>query len=210
MKRGKQHRLLIYQRVHRQRRFLFLLAAIVLLIVYLAIAWPLLPQDILDNLPWPPAYDIFLLVASGLFFLVFLYKLVAPRLAYVRCTERNIRIQTPLYPLVISYQRIVATRPNQWGRIFPPEKIKRSQRRLLDGILGEGVLVFDLKSWPVSPRFLKLWMPDVMFLPGNQGLVLWVEDWMTLNREIVDSKDRRRDAQIEAKRETSSYNRMKR
>jgi hypothetical protein len=32
-----------------------------------------------------------------------------------------------------------------------------------------------------------------MFTSDNRGLVLWVEDWMTLNRELGDFKDRWRD-----------------
>ncbi len=207
--KGKKHPLLIYRRAHRQRRGLFLLAAIVLLVLYVAVAWPLLPAEILNNL-WPAQYDILLLIASVSFFLVFLFKLIAPRLAYVRCSERNIRVQTPLYPLVISYRRVAGTRPNQWGKLFPPEKINRRQRRLLNGIMGEGVLILDLKGWPMSPAFLRLWLPDVMFLPDGEGLVLWVEDWMTLNREISDFADRRREARMGPKPEASVYGQMKR
>ncbi len=209
--KGKKHRLLIYHRMYRQRRGMFLLAAVVLLVFYVAIAWPLVDEELLNSLwLWPPQYDILILAASAVFFLAFLYKLVAPRVAYVQCMARNVRIQTPLYPLLISYRRIAATRPNQWGQLFPPDRIKRGQRRLLDGVTGEGVLILDLKGWPVSPAFLRWFIPDVMFSPAGDGLVLWVKDWMALNREITDFKDRRREAQLRPSPEASLYSRMRR
>jgi hypothetical protein len=209
---GKKHRLLIYERVYRQRRGLFLLAAFVLALLFLIIAqgWPVaLPDEFMQSL-WPPEYDILLLIASGIFFLAFLFKLVAPRVAYVQCTERNIRIQTPLYPLILSYKRVITVRPNQWGKLYPPERMKRGQHRLLDKALGEGVLVLDLKGWPVSPKFLKLWIPGVMFSPTGDGLVLWVKDWMLLNRELSDYKDRWREARTRPKPVASGYQRVKR
>ena len=205
--KGKKHKLLIYERVYRQRRGLFLLIALLFAGLYVL---PYIVDAETAKKLWPPQFDIVLAVLSGITFLFFLFKLVAPRLAYVQCTERTLRIQTPIYPIVISYRRIVSVRPNQWSQIYPPEKMKRDQRRLLDQVLGEGVLILDLKGWPMSPGFLKLWIPDVMFLPNGDGLVLWVEDWMKLNRELSDFKDRWREARTEPKPEASVYGQMKR
>jgi hypothetical protein len=209
--KGQRHQLLIYQRVHRQRRFAFLVAALGFAVLYIVIEWPLLDQAALVSLysVWSRDLNILLIIGSALFFLGFLFKLVAPRLAYVQCTDRNIRIQTPLYPIVISYRRVVTVRPNQWGSIYPPEKRTRSQRRLLDQAWGAGVLILDLKGWPMSRGFLKLWIPDVMFLPGGDGLVMWVTDWMGLNRELTDFKDRWREAHSGSKPEVSVYSRLK-
>ena len=205
--KGKKHKLLIYNRLHRQRRGLYLFVAVLFAGLF---ALPYVVDAETAQKLWPPEFDLVFAVLSGVTFLFFLFKLVAPRLAYVQCAERNIRIQTPLYPIVISYRRLLSVRPNQWGQVYPPEKIKRSQRRLLGNALGEGVLILDLKGWPMSRGFLKLWMPDVMFLPGGDGLVLWVEDWMKLNRELSDFKDRWREAHAGPKPEASLYGEMRR
>lgn len=205
--KGKKHRLLIYERLYRQRRGLYLFTAVLFAGLYVL---PYVVDAQTAQKLWPPQYDLVFAVLSAITFLFFLYKLVAPRLAYVQCTGRNIRIQTPFYPIVISYRRLLSVRPNQWGRIYPPEKIKRSQRRLLDKLLGEGVLILDLKGLPMSRGFLQLWMPDVMFLPDGDGLVLWVEDWMKLNRELSDFKDRWREAHTSPKPEASLYGEMRR
>ncbi|HEY4691158.1 MAG TPA: hypothetical protein VIK33_17745 [Anaerolineae bacterium] len=209
--KGKRHPLLIYGRIHRQRRGLFLSAALIVLFFYVVIAWPLVDQATLKTWwLWPQEYDILLLIAVAIFFLAFLYKWVAPRLAYVQCTERNLRIQTPLYPLALSYRRIVTTRPNQWGRVYPSETLTRRQRRILDPIGGEGVLILDLKGWPMSRSILRWWIPDVMFTPAGDGLVLWVPDWMALSREISHFTDIRREARMGSKPDASVYGRMKR
>ena len=39
-----------------------------------------------------------------------------------------------------------------------------------------------------------------MFTPDNRALVLWVEDWMMLNRELSDFKDRWRERKWEARK----------
>lgn len=206
--RGKKHKLLIYARAHRQRRWSLFIAGALFVGLYALPYLGLLDAETVGKL-WPPQFDGVLLGLGVVCFLLFFYKLVAPRLAYVRCTPRNIRIQTPLYPVFISYRRIAATRPNQWGRVFPPDGIKRGQRRLLDGVWGEGVLILDLKGWPIAPALLRLWMPDVMLLPDGIGLVLWVEDWMTLSREISEFMDRRREASLGPRPDASIYSRMK-
>jgi len=206
---GNQHRLLIYEKVYKQRRLLYLFVALVFAGLF---ALPYL--DILDaeakQKLWPAAVDPFLLALSVVSFLFFLQRLIAPRRVYVQCTPNTIRIQTPLFPIVISYRRVIATRQNMWGKLFPPEKMTRSRRRDLNGIQGEGVIVLDLSSWPAPPGWLRLWIPDVMFSPDSRGLVLWVKDWMLLNRELTDFKDRWRDAHSGSKPDVSVYSRMKR
>ena len=192
-RKGKKHRLLIYGRVHRQRRWSMLITGLLFVGLF---ALPYFVDAEIQKKLWPAQYDPVLLALGILALLIFFYKLIAPRLAYVQCTERNIRVQTPVYPLTLSYVRVAQTRPNQWGQLYPPETTPRRQRRLLDGIRGESVLILDLKGWPVSPAFLRWWIPDVMFSPDGDGLVLWVPDWMTLNREISDFADRRREAQM--------------
>ena len=205
--KGKKHPLLIYDRIHRQRRLVFLVAALIFAGLY---ALPYLVDAETAKALWPPAYDNLFLAASVIAFFSFVFKLIAPKLAYVQCTERNVRIQTPFFPLFISYRRIHTTRPNQWGRVFPPEKRTRSQRRLIEPIAGGEVIILDLKGWPAPLGWLKLWIPSVMFSPDGTGLVLWVQDWMALNRELSDFKDRRREARMAPQPDTSLYNRMKR
>jgi hypothetical protein len=181
---------------------LFLVAFIFFLVLFL------LPSLLQANL-WPPEIDWFILIFMALTLFMFVLKVIAPRLAYVQCTSSHVRIQTPFYPFVISYRRIVEARPNQWGQLYPAERMTRRRRRVIGKALGEEVIVLDLKGWPVSRNWLKLWVPDVMFLPGHDGLILWVADWMSFNRELSDFKDRWRQAHSDSKPALSVYSRMK-
>jgi hypothetical protein len=207
MKRGKRHPLLAYHYVHRQRRNLFLFSTVVFLGLF---SLPfVLPADLAQKL-WPPEFDGLFLAGGILSLLVFAFKVVAPRLAYIRCAERNIRLQTPFFPVFIAYKRIANTRPNQWGNIYPPEKRKGRLRRTIEPIVGAEVIVIDLKGWPAPRGWLRLWIPDLMFSPDGAGLVLWVADWMALSRELRDFSDRRRDTLIGPKEEASLYAKLKR
>jgi len=205
--KGKKHRLLIYERTTGQRRGLFLVVALLFLALFVL---PYLVDAQTAAKLWPSQFDVFFLVLGVLAFVFFLYKLVAPKLAYVQCTERNIRVQTPLYPLVISYRRVTTSRSNQWGRVYPPESLTRGRKRALNRILGETVVILDLKGWPISRSFLRWWIPDVMFSPGGDGLVLWVNDWMALSREISHFTDVRRESRMGPKPEASVYGRIRR
>ena len=122
MKKGKKHRLLIYDRLHRQGRRLVFLLAIGMLVLY---SLPFVVDAETQKLLWAPENDNLILFASLAFFFVFMVKLIAPRLPYVQCTERNVRIRLPFYVFVMSYRRITTTRPNQWSHVFPQKKLTR-------------------------------------------------------------------------------------
>ena len=42
-------------------------------------------------------------------------------------------------------------------------------------------------------RWMRFWLGNLVFSSDNRALVLWVDDWMALNRELSDYKDRWRE-----------------
>ena len=193
-KKGKRHPLLIFRQIYYPRRFSFLFVSLLFVGLYAFLY--LGPKEITAPIPWPPSLDWLLLAVAVIAFIIFLFKLAAGRLPYVRCAERNIRIQTPFYPMFISYRRIKETRPNPFYEIFPKGKLKRNEQRVLDKVMGQTAIVVDMDGFPMSRALMRLWIPNLMFNPNGTGLVLWVEDWMTLNRELSDFKDRWRDQKM--------------
>ena len=195
MKPGKRHALLVFRRRYRNHRGLYFFVAGLLFVFYIALN--LMPAAFWARLPWGPGYDWLLLVAGGVVFVIALFRMIASELPYVQCTAQNLKIQTPLYPIVISYQRMQETRPNPLFQVFQREQLSRAERRLVldDKVGGQTAIVIDLASWPMSLTYLKFWLSNLMVTPDQRGLVLWVEDWMTLNRELGDFKDRWRDRQ---------------
>jgi hypothetical protein len=188
MKSGKRHTLrLFYERFHAHRA-MFLIGSLIFFGLYLAINFvPFQLKEIQFTLV---SYAWILLVIGSAAFLIFLYRTVASYLPYVQCTERNLKIRTPFYSIVISYKRIQETRPNALFEIFKKDAVSRSQAHFLEKFAGQTVVVVDMNSFPMSLRWMKFWMGDLMFTPDDRSLVLWVGDWMSLNRELADYLDR--------------------
>lgn len=193
MKQGQRHSLLVFRRRYRNQRGLYFFVACLFFAFYVALN--LMPATFWERIPWGPDFDWILLVAGIVVFLIALFRVVASEIPYVQCTEQNLKLQTPLYPIVISYKRMQETRPNPLFQIFQREQLSRIERRLVldDKVGGQTAIVIDLTSWPMSLAYLKFWLSNLMVTSDNRGLVLWVEDWMTLNRELGDFKDRWRD-----------------
>ena len=179
---GKRHPLLIYTRLYRAWRNPALLIA-----VGTAVLWWLAPPPLDQLLPQSA-----LLAATVVSALLYIYTVAGERLTYVRCTPGYLRVSTPLYRLAISYDRIHTSRPVR----FSPADIPWTHRWLVEPFLGHTALALDLRGYPVSLRFLRLWFNRYV-LPGDfLGLLFITPDWMALSREIEvyrgDWKTRRR------------------
>jgi hypothetical protein len=204
MKAGKRHTLLAFRQRYRHRRALYFVVALALIGLYVLVR--LLPSEVSQRFPWQARFDWVLLVLGAIVFVIALFRWIASEIPYVQCTERNLKIQTPLYPIVISYKRIKETRPNPLFQIYRQGKLSRLEQNvvLAEKTGGQTAIVVDMVSWPMSLGYMKLWMSNLLFTPDSRGLVLWVEDWMTLNREISDFKDRWRDRKLGRDEATSA------
>jgi hypothetical protein len=193
MNKGKRHLLLLFRNKYRSNRALYFAVFFACIGLYLFLY--LAPEDLVLRLPvqWPPQVDWILLAIGSIAFVIFLFRMIASQIPYVQCAETNFKIQTPLYPIVFSYKRVQGTRPNALFEIFKKDKVSRREAHFLEKYAGQTAIVVDLAGYPMSLRWLKFWMTNLMFTPDGRGLVLWVQDWMTLNRELSDFKDKWRD-----------------
>jgi len=123
-----------------------------------------------------------LMVLAGGFLVV--YGFAARRMAYVQCFSTYLRIQTPIYPLVVSYRRIAATRPVQMAKIFDPEREKAARRLWPARYWTMTAVAVELKSLPMSERWLRLWFDRYLFAPEVTGFVFLVEDWIGFSRQL--------------------------
>ncbi len=196
MRTGKRHTLLVFRTRYLRHRGLYFFVALALFGLYVLLY--LLPVAISQRVEWLMESSGLLLLLGALIFIVAVFRWIASEIPYVQCTERNLKIQTPLYPIVISYRRVKETRPNTLFYVFSSRKLSRVEHNLVltDKTGGQTALVVDMASWPMSLNWLKFWMSRLMLTSDGRGLVLWVEDWMTLNRELNDFKDRWRERQL--------------
>ena len=187
-KRAKRFPLLVYKVVVRRWRW----PAFLLIPAGIALWWILgRNKSVLDAWAWLP------LVISAVGLLVFLYTLLADG-ACIRCRERYFTLQTPLYPIVFSYRRVQAVRPVDFAKIRPPEEEKPARWRLYRHLWGQTAVAIDLRGYPLSKRWLRIWCHEYLFQPTSTGLLVLTDDWMGLIRQIeihrTQLKQRRRQA----------------
>jgi hypothetical protein len=183
MKQGQKFPLLIYRRYHQVHRSLSL--TVLMLGVVLAAAAALFRFA----LPHAVGGHAGLLFWVGLVLALFglaryVLTLALSRMAYVQCTPRNVRIQTPFLPVVFSYKRVAGTRPNSLSELFPPAKRRGSSKKMLETLAGETAIVVDLRGYPMSKKFLRTMLGPFLLTPKGTGFVFLVQDWMTLSRQL--------------------------
>lgn len=114
-----------------------------------------------------------------------IYAWLGPRLAYVQCHPKFLRVSTPLFRVAISYSRIRTTRPIK----FSPGQLPFTQGRMVDPFRGQTILALELTSYPLSEGTLKRMLTPFMFSDSFKGLQFVVTDWMGLAREIDAYRD---------------------
>ncbi len=199
MATGKKHPLLVYRVRFRRNLGLFFFAALAVLALFGAIR--LLPAETWVNVPWVFQLDWVLLIIGLLLLVIAVVRFIATRVPYVQCSDRNIKIRAPLYQVVFSYKRVQETRPNTLFHVFEKGGLSRGERKFVmdDRYGGQTAVIVEMNSWPMSVRSMRFWLGNLVFSSDNRALVLWVEDWMDLNRELSDYKDRWRDRKRQAR-----------
>ncbi|MBN2002528.1 MAG: hypothetical protein JXA21_04160 [Anaerolineae bacterium] len=134
-----------------------------------------------------PGLRILLLGVSVIGGLLAIYALLAHR-ARITLHKQHFVIHTPFYPIGFSYARIFMTRPVMFSAIFPPENEKRARWRMYQSIWGRTVVAIDLKAFPMPRWWLELWLHPYLLHPHEKTLILPIEDWMALSRQIEDHR----------------------
>lgn len=176
-KRGKRFHLLIYERMWQKWGILSLLVALAS-----GVLWLLAPRAQF----LPSSLRILILVPALASLAIFAYAFMARRMAWVQCRPNHIHIQTPIYPLTVSYARVKVVRPTEFSHIFDPSKEKPGRRNWLLPYWGKTAVVVEISKYPIKKNWLRLWFNRYMFSPQVTGFVFLVDDWMTLSRQLDD------------------------
>ena len=108
MDTGKKHPLLVYRIRYRRTSRPVFLAAIALFALFAALR--VLPPETWAAIPpWVRDFDWLLLLVGLIVLVIAILRLLASAIPYVQCSERNIKIQAPLYQVVFSYKRVRET-----------------------------------------------------------------------------------------------------
>jgi len=174
-KRGGRFRLLIYERMWQCWAW-----TCILIVLAAVILWLFAPRISIIYTP----LRALALIPALVSLVILAYAYVARRLAWVQCRPNHLRIQTPFYPLVVSYSRIKGVRPKTFAQVFDPAGERAARRRWLRPYWGRTVLVVELSGYPFSKMWLRLWFSPYLLAPDVAGFVFLVEDWMALSRQL--------------------------
>lgn len=182
---SNHHRLIIYQRLARQRRTLPLLMMLFAVLMF-ALGWlwdrGLLNTgnpELLAQLWERRSYVLMLVGASAVIYFLFV---LSARDSTVTVRRRALRVRIGLMPLDISYGRINQIRLVNIGNQYPPSRLSRKEQKLLAPLAKHSATAIDLRTWP-KPPIRRLWH-RLMFTPDQEGLLLIVKDPMVLNQQI--------------------------
>jgi len=174
-RRGNRFRLLIYERMWQRWAW-----PCILTVPASVALWWFAPRIPIIYAP----FRILALVPALVSLVILVYAYLARRLTWVQCRPNHLRIQTPFYPLVVSYGRIKGVRPNTFHQVFSPSREKPARQRWLRPYWGQTALVVELSKYPFSKTWLRLWFSPYLLAPDVTGFVFLVEDWMALSRQL--------------------------
>jgi hypothetical protein len=174
---GSRHTLLLYRRsMDRIWKLTLFLGILLVAVGY----WTLIRPTIIFGLE----SDLWLFAAAMIAFALCIFAFIARYFAYVQPNPGYLKFVTPFLRFKISFQRVRSIRPTLVQQVFPPEASSWAERSYLEPFYGKTLLVMELKSYPLNPTLMKLFIPAQLFSPKSTGMVLLVPDWMKLSTEL--------------------------
>jgi hypothetical protein len=178
----KKHKLLVYQWLARRYRgLLFWLWGLLLILGW----YDFNIRPIFGDTVWP-----FVWVALVASFVLWLYYGLLVRRAAVIIQPRVLLVRGPLHSLRISYGRITSITSTQLVGHHERKHYTGPERALLNDLGPQTCLHIELSSYPKSYKYRRFWYSRFLFSEVKPGLLLVVEDWMALSRQLEVARSR--------------------
>lgn len=117
------------------------------------------------------------------------YALLMPRAA-IHVAADHIRIQGPLYGRKLSFRRIRTVSPSKLEQHYPARDLSLGERPVLEPFIGRTCTFVELKNYPKAFRHRRWWFPRTLFGTQKLGMLCYVDDWMSLSRELESVRAR--------------------
>ena len=116
--------------------------------------------------------------------LVGVFFLIIRQIAYIQAFPGYLKLVTPFMRINISFKRIHKTTTAEMARLFPPKIMSGWVRDIFQPLASQTAIILELKSYPISPVILRLFLSRFFFKDKTPHLVILVKDWMSLSSEI--------------------------
>jgi hypothetical protein len=116
--------------------------------------------------------------------LVGIFFLFIRQIAYIQPFPAYIKLVTPFMRLNISYKRLHKTTTTEMRQLFYPKSMSGWVRDIFQPLAGQTAIILELKSFPISPLILRIFLSRFFFKDKTPHLVILVKDWMQLSSEI--------------------------
>jgi len=188
-KGGRKYRLLLYERIiNHYLPAIFTLGFLILLNVGVlwGAEWYFINPDENPLLRLSTDGGIVMLAIGGMAMLLWVFLLIARKMAYVQLFDDYLRLVTPFLRLNISYKRIHHTTTAQLGDLFPPKKMNEWGRDIVSPLATRTAIITHLTAYPkgMSRAMLKLFLSKFFFFDNTPHFILLVEDWMRFSQEL--------------------------
>jgi len=135
----------------------------------------------------PPAlrpYGFVWLIAAVLVVALLAYRWWAKRQSYVEVREEDFVVRVPFGQLVVPLGQVRISRPTVLHQHFHREDMEKRGMGPIRPYLGHSAIVVELKEWPCPPEWIRRRLGPYFVAADCEGLVLVVEDWLTLHRRL--------------------------
>jgi len=181
----KKHKLLLYEFTSKRMRNKLLLLWIVLLAFTLFDTFVPMTGDL-----WFILWGIL-----PLLFALWIYYAFLIRRAALIVTPKYMILQGPLTAVKISYGRVATVTSSHMNQQFDLKSLKGRQKFLVKPLYHYPCGFIELNSLPKKlGKSRHLWFSPFLFSPRRAGLLLVVDDWMKLSRDVEDARHRWREA----------------
>ncbi len=182
----KKHRLLIYD--VQSRRFKWKLLTLWLALVGVGL-FDLLAQNILGRY-W---FVLWLITPLVIMFWVY-YAFFLPRAWFVVSPD-YLFLQTPAGEVKISYGRLDNVTSTQIAQHYSLKGLSRRDRVLAKPYFKRTCTMLEMNSIPEALQKKRSQLPRILFSTKHPGMLLLVEDWIQLNRDVESARGKWRAAQ---------------
>ena len=133
-------------------------------------------------------------VVLGVVAILWVYYGVLLRRAGLVVTPNYLLLRGALRQVKISYGRIDTVTSTQMSQHYNYKELKSRERNQVKSFFGATASFISLSSWPKRLNQRTLWFSRLLFGVRQEGLLLVSPNWMQLNRDVEQARQKWREA----------------